>query len=66
MNQGLSESDFDHEAPAHSDSEASLEVAPDSVAAPKKGGKRVKTKKPKVVASAACWALKLNCCRVLQ
>lgn len=49
MNSGLSEADFDHETPAQSDSEEGAERASAAAPpAPKKGGKRVKTKRAKV------------------
>lgn len=48
MNSGLSDADFDHETPAQSDSEDGSEGAPAAAPAPKKGGKRVKTKRAKV------------------
>lgn len=48
MNQGLSDADFDHDTPKESAAEPGTKAAPAAVAAPKKGGKRVKNKPAKV------------------
>lgn len=48
MNQGLSDADFDHDTPKESAAEQGTTAAPAAVAAPKKGGKRVKNKPAKV------------------